>query len=74
MIPDVCNWIVWVLSLKQKMFDNVFSETGTLKYDASQGSIVRPLLFPLYVNDLPESSSEVGSYLYADDTYIFCKH
>ena len=74
MIPDVCNWIVWVLSLKQKTFDNVFSETGTLKYDASQGSIVRPLLFPLYVNDLPESSSEVGSYLYADDTYIFCKH
>ena len=56
------------------MFDNVFSETGTLKYDASQGSVVRPLLFPLYVNDLPESSSEVGSYLYADDTYIFCKY
>ena len=33
--------------------DNVFSETGTLKYGVPQGFIPGPLLFLLYVNDLP---------------------
>ena len=28
----------------------------------------------LYVNDLPQSLSEVGSYLYAEDTYIFYQY
>ena len=53
---------------------DVFSEAGTLKYGAPQGSTVGPLLFLLYVNDLPQSSSDAGSYLYADDTYIFYQH
>ena len=54
--------------------DNVFSETGTLKYGVPQGCILGPLLFLLYVNDHPQSLSDAGSYLYADDTYIFYQH
>ena len=54
--------------------DNVFSEAGTLKYGVPQGSILGPLLFLLYVNDLPQSLSDAGSYLYADDTCIFYQH
>ena len=54
--------------------DNVFSETGTLKYGVPQGSILGPLHFLLYVNDLPQSFSDADSYLYADDTCIFYQH
>ena len=27
-----------------------------------------------YINDLPQSLAEAGSYLYADGTCIFCQH
>ena len=69
--------MVWALSFKQKVLvciDNVFSGTGSLKYGASQGSILGLLLFWLYGNDLPQSLSDADSYLYADDTCIFYQH
>ena len=40
----------------------------------TQSSIHRPLLFLLYINDLPQSLSEAGSYLNADDTCISYHH
>ena len=54
--------------------DNVCSETGTLKYGVPLGSALGALPFLIYVNDLPQSLSDTGSYLYADDTCIFYQH
>ena len=67
--------IKWFESFKQKVcIVNVFSEARTLKCIVPQDNIFGPLLFPLYVNDLSQSISDASSYLYADDTCIFCQY
>ena len=50
-------------------------EAGPLKYSVPQSSMFGKLLFLLlHINDLPQSLSEAGSYLYADDTCVFYQH
>ena len=70
------NWFESYLSNRKFLvcIDNVFSAAGSLKYDVPQGSILGLLLFLLYVNDLSQSLSDTGSYLYMDDICIFYQH
>ena len=51
-----------------------FSEAGTIYCRVTHGSILRPMLFLLYIKDIPQTLSNTHMYLYADDTSIFCQH
>ena len=50
------------------------STTAPITYGTAQGSILGPLIFILYVNDMFESTNLSGNiYMYADDTLIVNK-
>src|SRR5688572_25072674 len=51
-----------------------FSDLRAIDYGVSQGSNLGPLLFLIYINDLPNVSPIVFFILFADDTNVFYSH
>jgi hypothetical protein len=54
-------------SLKQGKAISTIRQTGV---GVPQGSILSPMLFSLYINDLPQNIPNVKTVLFADDTNI----
>ena len=52
------------------VINNVNSETSFISCGVPQGSILGPLLFLLYINDLPNCNLLSDVRMYADDTNL----
>ena len=70
------NWFRSYLEHRKQYvnFKSANSEATSVSYGVPQGSILGPLLFLLYINDLPNASSILHSILFADDTNLFFSH
>ena len=53
------------------MFNNKNSEFTEIRTGVPQGSILGPLLFSIYINDLIKMSNKLNFIMYSDDTTIY---
>ena len=64
------KWIVSYLSERNQYvsFDGVDSKVSSISIGVPQGSVLGPLLFLLYINDLSNTSKLLSIILFADDS------
>ena len=74
--PSTIAWFISYLTNRSFLvdLDSTFSEPAKLTDGVPKGSILGPLLFLIYIRDLPQSVKHCDIRLYTDDTCISFKH
>ena len=54
-------------------YNGVSSEVIEVDYGVPQGSVLGPLLFIIYANDIPHSITHGATIMFADDTTVLVK-
>ena len=74
-VRGVANRLIYsYLSERQQVvqFNDFISEMNSIKTGVPQGSVLGPLLFSIYINDLPNCSVTFKMIMYTDDTTLYC--
>ena len=71
--PLTMKWIVDFLNnrIQRVKVDGQFSEWAICSSGVSQGSVLRPLLYLININDLPEVIKQATVKINADDTKLY---
>ena len=69
------NWFKNYLESHKQITEVNGTESSELTIDCGvpQGSILGPLIFILYINNLPSALVDSNTYMYADDMAIVCR-
>jgi len=55
-------------------YKGINSDTQEITFGVPQGSVLGPLLFLIYINDLPSTLKHCGAVLFADDSNLYHSH
>ena len=70
---NILKWFESYLSNRKQFvfYNGVNSDVASFTCGVPQGSVLGPLLFLIYINDLPNISSKLSFFRFADDTNIY---
>ncbi len=64
-------WFLFKSREQSVVINNVKSVPHNIDIGIPQGTILGPILFSIYINDLPEICPDASLQMYADDTVIY---